>query len=180
MERVALPSKTTCTDFLLELDKILKTNTTLEEMKIQSGLFLPHSAGEGWEYRQWTGLGPLQQLNVRAVGSGRSPNLRRSFSSSDLTQPQTLLFWDRLFLNGGNKVEVDFKELFSLKKEKGQKLFSLPSFTAPDTEVLQSFSGLDPRLKERLEISDLDQYVEWLGETYRRMMDEVSQYTRKH
>ena len=47
MERVALPSKTTCTDFLLELDNILKTNTTLEEMKIQSGLFLPRSAGEG-------------------------------------------------------------------------------------------------------------------------------------
>ena len=158
MERVALPSKTTCTDFLLELDNILKTNTTLEEMKIQSGLFLPLSAG--WEYCQWTGLGPLQQFNVRAVGSGRSPNLRRSFSSSDLTQPQTLLFWDRLFLYDEDKVEeVDFKELFSLKKEKGQKLFSLPSFTAPDTEVLQSFSGLDPRLKNCLEISDLNQYV---------------------
>ena len=94
METVALPSKTTCTDFLLELDNILKTNTTLEEMKIQSGLFLPLSAGR--EYCQWTGLGPLQQFNVRAVGSGRSPNRRRSFSSSDLTQPQTLLCWDRL------------------------------------------------------------------------------------
>ena len=175
MERVALPSKTTCTDFLLELDNILKTNTTLEEMKIQSGLFLPLYAGKGMEYCQWTGLGPLQQFNVRAVGSGRSPNLRRSFSSSDLTQPQTLLFWDRqLIYYGGNKVEVDFKNLFSLKKEKGQKLFSLPSFTAPDTEVLQSFSGLDPCLKECLEISDLNQYVD------RGMMDEVSRYTRKH
>ena len=182
MERVALPSKTTCTDFLLELDNILKTNTTLEEMKIQSGLFLPHSAGEGWEYCQWTGLGPLQQFNVRAVGSGRSPNLRRSFSSSDLTQPQTLLFWDRLcILYVGNKVEeVDFKKLFSLKKEKGQKLFSLPSFTAPDTEVLQSFSGLDPRLKECLEISDLNEYVEWLRGTCWDMMDEVSQFTMIH
>ena len=97
-----------------------------------------------------------------AVGSGRSPNLRRSFSSSDLTQPQTLLFWDRLLyaIYGWYKVEeVDFKELFSLKKEKGQKLFSLPSFTAPDTEVLQSFSGLDPRLKECLEISHLNEYI---------------------
>ena len=183
MERVALPSKTTCTDFLLELDNILKTNTTLEEMKIQSGLFLPPSAGE-WEYCQWTGLGPLQQFNVRAVGSGRSPNLRRSFSSSDLTQPQTLLFWDRL-LYGGNKeedkvVEVDFKKLLSLKKEKGQKLFSLPSFTAPDTEVLQSFSGLDPRLKECLEISDLNEYVEKLRGSCWEMMEEVSRYTRKH
>ena len=185
MERVALPSKTTCTDFLLELDNILKTNTTLEEMKIQSGLFLPLSAGEGWK---WTGLGPLQQFNVRAVGSGRSPNLRRSFSSSDLTQPQTLLFWDRQFIYVGSMVfgyglyneEVDFKKLFSLKKEKGQKLFSLPSFTAPDTEVLQSFSGLDPRLKECLEISYLNQYVRWLRNTCWGMMVELSRYTREH
>ena len=174
MERVALPSKTTCTDFLLELDNILKTNTTLEVMKIQSGLFLPHSAGEGWEYCQWTGLGPLQQFNVRAVGSGRSPNLRRSFSSSDLTQPQTLLFWDRQLYLTSDVEEVDFKKLFSLKKE---KLFSLPSFTAPDTEVLQSFSGLDPRLKECLEISHLNQYVEELRESCWSMMVEVSQYT---
>ena len=180
MERVALPSKTTCTDFLLELDNILKTNTTLEEMKIQSGLFLPLSAGAGREYCQWTGLGPLQQFNVRAVGSGRSPNLRRSFSSSDLTQPQTLLFWDRQLYYVGNKEEVVFKQLFSLKKEKGLKLFSLPSFTAPDTEVLQSFFGLDPRLKECLKISDLNEYVEWLRGTCRRMMRELSQYTRKH
>ena len=175
MERVALPSKITCTDFLLELDNILKTNTTLEEMKIQSGLFLPLSTGEGWEYCQWTGLGPLQQFNVRAVGSGRSPNLRRSFSSSDLTQPKTLLFWDRPFEYDEDNVEVYFKKLFSLKKEKGQKLFSLPSFTAPDTEVLQSFSGLDPRLKECLEISDLNQYVERLRGSCRGMMRELSE-----
>ena len=175
MERVALPSKTTCTDFLLKLDNILKTNTTLEEMKIQSGLFLPLSAGEGREYCQWTGLGPLQQFNVRAVGSGRSPNLRRSFSSSDLTQPQTLLFWNRQFWYGGNEVEeVDFKELFSLKKEKGQKLFSLPSFTAPDTQVLQSFSGLDPRLKKCLEISDLNEYVKLLRMTCWGTMKEIA------
>ena len=178
MERVALPIKTTCTDFLLELDNILKTNTTLEVVKIQSGLFLPLSAG--WKYYQWTGLGPLQQFNVGAVGSGRSPNLRRSFSSSDLTQPQTLLFWDRQFIYVGYKVEVDFKELFSLKKEEGQKLFSLPSFTAPETEVLQSFSCLDPRLKECLEISYLNQYVERLRETCWDMMLEVSGYTMRH
>ena len=179
MERVALPSKTTCTDFLLELDNILKTNTSLEEMKIQSGLFLHPSAG--WKYCQWTGLGPLQQFNVRAVGSGRSPNLRRSFSSSDLTQPLTLLFWDRQLYYADTEVEeVDFKKLFSLMKEKGQKLFSLPSFTAPDTEVLQSFSGLDPRLKECLEISDLNQYVNRLRERCWAMMRELSEYTRKH
>ena len=174
MERVPLPGKTTCTDFLLELNNILKDNTTLEEMKIQSGLFLPLSAGEGGKYCQWTGLGPLQQFNVGAVGSGMSPNLRRSFSSSDLTQPQTTLFWGRWFSYSSYPKEVDFKELFSKRKEEGKKLFSLPSFTAPDTEVLQSFSGLDPRLKECLDISH--QYVERLGKTYWGMLEEVTEY----
>ena len=191
MERVPLPGKTTCTDFLLELNNILKDNTTLEEMKIQSGLFLPLSAGEDGDYCQWTGLGPLQQFNVGAVGSGMSPNLRKSFSSSDLTQSQTTLFWDRQFSSPlpprwspfipgprppsimdrmfGYSKEVNFKKLFSKRKEEGKKLFSLPSFTAPDTEVLQSFSGLDPRLKECLEISHLHQYVKRLKETYKKM-----------
>ena len=159
---VPLPGKTTCTDFILELNDILKDNTTLEEIKIQCGLFLPLSAGRYGGYFQWTGLGPLQQFNVGAVRSGMSPNLRRSFSSSDLTQPQTQLFWNRQFLSSSEEqeeqieqTEIDFKKLFSKRKEEGKKLFSLPSFTAPDTAVLQSFSGLDPRLKECLEISDL-------------------------
>ena len=184
MERVPLPGKTTCTDFLLELNNILKDNTTLEEMKIQSGLFLPLSAGEHWEYCQWTGLGPLQQFNVGAVGSGMSPNLRRSFSSSDLTQPQTTLFWDKCLSSYGTQPQtfaseeggIDFKELFSKRKEEGKKLFSLPSFSAPDTEVLQSFSGLDPRLKECLEISHLHQYVERLKWTYWGMLKELAEY----
>ena len=175
MERDLLPGKTTCTDFLLELNNILKDNTTLEKMKIQSGLFLPLSAGEDGEYCQWTGLGPLQQFNVGAVGSGMSPNLRRSFSSSDLTQPRTTTFWVRpiLYIYGSAHKQVDFKELFSKRKEEGKKLFSLPSFTAPDTEVLQSFSGLDPRLKECLKISHLHQYVERLRETFSQLMIKV-------
>ena len=153
VEIVPLQSKTTTTDFLLELNNILKNNTTLEEMKIQSGLFLPLSVSAGGEgrYCQWTGLGPLQQFNVGAVASGMSPNLRRSFSLSDLTQPQTQLFWDT-YSDYGVNAEVDFNKLFSMRKEEGKKLFSGPSFTAPDTPVLQSFSGLDPRLKECLEI----------------------------
>ena len=204
MERATLPDKTTCTDFLLELNNILKDNTTLYHMYIQSGLFLPlsfykhneprqltdlsHTPFGQEEYLQWTGLGPLQQFNVRAVGSGRSPNLRRSFSSSDLTQPQTLLFWDQIFLllgqqyyySSGSTV-VDFTKLFSKKKEEGKKLFSLPSFTAPDTEVLQSFSGLDPRLKQCLGISQLyKKYVVGLRITYKAMMEEFSWYMRRH
>ena len=179
MERDTLSSKTTCTDFLLELNNILKHNTTLEEMKIRSGLFLPLSAGVYGEFCKWTGLGPLQQFNVGAVGSGLSPNLRKSFSLSDLTQPQTLLFWDRQFPYVSNqKVEVDFKKLFFKRKEKGKKLFSLPSFTAPDTEVLQSFSGLDPRLKECLEMSDLHEYVEMLKGICLGMLREVGEFMR--
>ena len=181
-ERVALPDKTTCTDLLLELNNILKDNTILDEMDIQSGLFLPLSTDGHDEYHQWTGVGPLQQFNVGAVGSGRSPNLRRSFSSSDMTQPQTLLFWDQqLSTTYFSPDEVDFKRLFSRRKEEGKNLFSLPSFTAPDTEVLQSFSGLDPRLKQCLRISQLNEkYVERLRDTYWRMLVEVSQYVRRH
>ena len=179
MEGVALPDKTTCTDFLLELNNILKDNTTLKEMKIQSGLFLPLSAGE-FQYCQWTGLGPLQQFNMRAVGSGMSPNLRRSFSSSDLTQPRTTLFWDKQFhYMHSSELEVNFKKLFSKREEEGKKLFSLLSFTAPDTEILHSFSGLDPRLKECLDISDLHQYVERLRDTCWGMLGELKKIINK-
>ena len=163
MERVPLPGKTTCTDFLLELNNILKDNTTLEEMNIQSGLFLPLSAGKDGEYCQWTGLGPLQQFNVGAVGSGLSPNLRRSFSSSDLTQPKTTHFWERQppWTHSSVLKQMNYEMLFVLRKTEGKKLFSRPSFTAPDTEVLQSFSGLDPRLKKCLGVSRLP-YLEGL------------------
>ena len=176
MEIVPLPSKTTPTDFLLEINNILKDNTTLEEMYIQSGLFLPLSlsAGGDGEYCQWTGLGPLQQFNVGAVASRMSPNLRKSFSISDLTQPQTQLFWDRKsYYDYGVNAEVNFKKLFSRRKVERNKLFSGPSFTATDTQVLHSFSGLDPRLKECLEISHLQQYVDTLKYTYWKMLDTV-------
>ena len=77
-----------------------------------------------------------------------------------MTQPQTLLIWKQSL---EQEDEVDFKKLFSKRKEEGKKLFSLPSFTAPDTEVLQSFSGLDPRLKQCLGISQLiDKYLKLL------------------
>ena len=176
METVPLPSKTTPTDFILELDNILQDNTTLEGMGIQFGLFLPLSAGGDGEYCQWTGLGPLQQFNVGAVASGMSPNLRRSFSSSDLTQPQNQLYWYKRFsFSGSSSIpEVNFKELFSKREEEGKKLFSLPSFTAPDTNVLKSFSGLDPRLKGCLGLSHLNEYVKRLRETYVHMMVECN------
>ena len=180
METVPLPDKITPTDFLLELNNILKDNTTLEEMKIRCGVFFPlsDSAGGYGRYYRWTGLGPLQQFNVGAVASGMSPNLRRSFSLSDLTQPQTQLFWSRPAIQR-LRYRVDFKKLFSKRQKEGKKLFSLPSFTAPDTGVLQSFSGLDPRLNECLGISDLHQYVEDHKEYYRSMLEDFARYMQK-
>ena len=182
MQSVPLLSKVTCTEFLLELNQILTENTILEEIKIQSGLFLPLSASESGDYCQWTGLGPLQQFNMGAVGSGMSHNLRRSFSSSDLTQPKRLLFWDKQYKRYYYQEEyynVDFKNLFSLRKVMGKKLFSRPSFTAPDTDILQSFSHLDPRLKECL-VSHLHQHVEIVKETFQEMMRELTEYIQQH
>ena len=157
-------------------------------MSIQSGLFLPLPAGEYlggvyYDYCQWTGLGPLQQFNVGAVASGMSPNLRRSFSLSDLTQPQNQLFWDKPFpfSYSSSIPEVNLKELFSKREEEGKKLVSLPPFTAPDTNVLKSFSGLDPRLKGCLGLSYLNKYVEMLRETYVGMMEECNkQLSHRH
>ena len=158
-------------DFLLELNRILKDNRTLEGIKIQCGLFLPLSAGEHGEYCQWTGHGPLEQFNLRAVCSGISPTLRRSFS---LTQSQTFLFWDNwLSFVGPRKVfEVDFKKLF--RKHRKKVMFTRPSFTAPDTQLLRPFLSLDHRLKEYLEISDFHQYLDRLKGTFQGVMKEVS------
>ena len=55
------PGKITCTEFLLELNNILKDNSTLEEVKFQSGLFHSLSADVN---DVWIGFEPLQQFNV--------------------------------------------------------------------------------------------------------------------
>ena len=180
MKLVPLPNRASCTDFLLELNNILKTNTTLEGISIQSGLFLPLSVLADGKYHQWTGLGPLGQFNAGAVSRCVSPDLRRSFSSSDLLQRHSTLFWRQLRREHEQDVEVDFKRFFDLREAQGGKLFSHPSFTAPDTEVLQSFSGLDPRLKECLEISYLHQNVEMLKKTYWGMLREAKFSVRYH
>ena len=177
VKQFLLPSKTTCTDFLLQLNTILKDNVTLNDVKLQSGLFLPLSAGKHCEYCQWTGLGPLQQFNVGAVARGTSPNLRRSFSSSDLTTPQTLHFWDRRFGYYFDVPEVNFTGFFSRRKAKGKDSLSVPSFTASDTTIFHAFSSLDSRLKECLEISHLKDYVEELRETCWGVLREVSMTT---
>ena len=194
LDSILQPGKTTCTQFLLELNNFLKDNTSLEKVMFQSGLFHPLSADVHDLFSGWRGFEPLQQFNVGAVGSGISPNLKRSFSSSDLTHPETCIIKEnidkiqifqhnvskmKLLLLNKNQypredqeqnVDIDFKQLFSKRRERETCL----SFTAPDTDILQSFSGLDPRLKECLEISHLQQYVEKFRKTYFKMLRDVA------
>ena len=159
VERGPLPGKTTCTDFVLELSNILKENTTLEMLKISCGLIPPisESVDRPGEYVLWPGK--FQQFNVGAISSDISPNLRRSFSLSDLTHPHVHFYWKFLF-------NTDFKKfVFSMVKEEEHYFFSPPSFTAPDINLLQPFSGLDPRLQECLGIPLLHQYVDKFKDT---------------
>ena len=178
MKIVPLSSKITCTSFLLSLNNILRHNTSLKDVQIQCGLFLPLTTGGCRECYQWTGLGPLSQFNLGAISRGTPPNIRRSFSSSNLTEPQTNIFWWRQYMpTVPEYADVCFNNIFSRKKP-GERSFSLLSFTAPDTDILQSFSGLDPRLKECLGISDLHQYKNTLIETYYGMMNELSLHSQ--
>ena len=98
MKIVPLSSKITCTSFLLSLNNILRHNTSLKDVQIQCGLFLPLTTGGCRECYQWTGFGPLSQFNLGAISRGTPPNIRRSFSSSNLTEPQTNIFWWRQYM----------------------------------------------------------------------------------
>ena len=172
MEKYYFPTRMTCTDFILELNSILKDNASLETISIQSDFFFPLTES-GWF--EWTGLGPLQQFNAGAIASDRPTCLRRSLSLSDLTQPKTRIVWRNMLIGAdyNPNIQVDFTQYFFVKQKKGEKLFSLPSLTAPDCDLLQSFSSLDHRLKDTLKISELDQYVETLQCTYQGMLQSL-------
>ena len=175
-----LPDKTTITELLLSMNDILKHNSTVETVDIKSGLFLPLSPDHHRRAQQWTGLGPLQQFNLGAISRGMPPNLRRSFSSSDLTQPKTIPFWKREFVvsKGKKQGHIDFKRLFlAKKKKKGKKL---RSFTAPDTPVLQSFTDVDHRLHQCLGISDLEPLRRTITGTCLGVLEEVAEHIRRH
>ena len=159
------PSETASSEFLLKLNNFLKDNTTLEEAKLQSDLFRSLSADVYNLFHGLRGFEPLQQFNVGAFGSGISPNLKRSFSSSDLThprikkkltKPRRCVGKKRKLRNNQyprkdqeQKIDINFTQLFSKRKRKRGTCLS---FTAPDTNNLQPFSGIDPRIKPCLEI----------------------------
>ena len=170
IKEVTLARKTTCTEFLMKLNNIVKQNNTLETMNIKSGLFQPITAGEDGEYCQWTGHGPLQQFNMATVASGVCPQLKKSFSLSDLViQPQANLYWDRKL------DEAEFGCCYVPEEEQknvnqlSMREHGIVSFTSPESRVLQSFSDLDPRIRECLGISNLVPYVIKIVETFRAM-----------
>ena len=175
VENIHLPNIATCTSFLLEMSDILKDNTTLKELSIWSGsIFSIVKPAKGCIWRKFTGNGPLQQFNMSSIESLTPHTLRRSYSLSDLSQPQTDIVWRGEFMFNVEstirhvmpkceKAEeyseaIPWKDVFEqfYSKRKGEgKNCSSPSYTAPDTDgILQSFAHLDPRLKECLGISD--------------------------
>ena len=175
MDAVALPRKITSAGFLLELNEILKTNRTLT-MSIRSELFWPFLLDFNILAVKREKLRPtavlnrsilllcLQQFNAGIIRSGIPPKLKRSYSSSDLNQPQISHFsyranWCGTEITANKSLEycvtdanrnsrsliTQLNMLLCGRKQTG-RLYSIPSFTAPDTDMLQPLSKLDPRL----------------------------------
>ena len=175
VENIPLPNIATCTSFLLEMNDILKDNTTLKELSIWSGsVFSIVKPAKGHIWRKFTGHGPLQQFNMSSIESLTPHTLRRSYSLSDLSQLQTDTLWHGEFMFNVDSTirhvmpkckkaeeyseaipwKYVFEQFYSTRKREGKNCSSL-SYTAPDTDgILQSFVHLDPRLKECLGISD--------------------------
>ena len=171
VQYIPLPNIATCTSFLLEMNDILRNNTTLRDLDIRSESVV--KPFEELEWTKFTGHGPLQQFNMTSIESLTPPTLRRSYSLSDLSQPQTDIFWRGTFERNvastlkpmevmrstKERLEEDamvipWKEVFQ-RFFQGKKSCSNPSYTAPDTDgIFHLFTHLNPRLKECLGISD--------------------------
>ena len=168
---IPLPNIATCTSFILEMNDILRNNTALRDLDIRSGFVV--KPFKKFKWTKFTGHGPLQQFNMSSIESLTPHTLRRSYSLSDLSQPQTDIFWHGTFERNVASTLIPREVMRSTKERleedamvipwkdvfqrffQGKKSCSSPSYTAPDTDgILQSFAHLDPRLKECLGISD--------------------------
>ena len=147
LKEVPLPNRATSTDIILGLNDILKENNTLKGLYITTGLF-----------RQWTSdkliklveYEPFAQFNVRRIRNGTAHGLRKSYSLSDLTPLNTTVSHVVDDDDRGIGREVVLRRW---KKQRMKMCYNI-SFTAPDTDILTSFSHLDPRLKKCLGITD--------------------------
>ena len=149
VERNILPTKITCTEFLLELNDILKQNNTLETMTIEVKLFHPVDPILFAGFAPWTGRGPLEQFNIQAVGSDTPPHIKKSFSLPDLAETQCDLYcWRNIIVS-------------PLQNKTSKHQSTYYAFTSPDrTGIIQAFSHLDPRLKECLQITEKSRHLE--------------------
>ena len=160
LKEVPLPNRATSTDIILSLNDILKENNTLEKLDISTGLFQHWTSDELIRLVEYE---PFAQFNVGKIRNGTAHGLRRSYSLSDLTPLNTTVSH---VVDGDNKRgKIDITRVFVLyrrsyvglrqrKKQRMKMCHNILSFTAPDTDILTSFSHLDPRLMECLGITD--------------------------
>ena len=148
LKEVSLPNRATCTDIILGLNDILKENNTLEKLSIDTGLF------QDWRSDKLIRLveyEPFAQFNVRRIRNGTAHGLRRSYSLSDLTPLNTTVSH---VADYDERVRFGIrKAILRQRKELRMKMCYNISFTAPDTDILTSFSHLHPRLKKCLGIT---------------------------
>ena len=166
LKEVPLPNRATCTDIILSLNDILKENNTLKTFIISTGLFQHWSSDELIKLVEYE---PFAQFNVGRIRNGTAHGLRRSYSLSDLTPLNTtvshvvdddeiVMFDIRKALRQREPLRglFDRRKAFlrQRKKQRMKMCYNIISFTAPDTDILTSFSHLDPRLQECLGITD--------------------------
>ena len=158
LKEVPLPNRATCTDIILGLNDILKENDTLEKLSISTGLFQHWTSDKLIKLVEYE---PFAQFNVGRIRNGTAHGLRRSYSLSDLTPLNTTV--SHVVDDDGKIYKTTFthvgmfyiREVFlrQRKKQRMKMCYNI-SFTAPDTDILTSFSHLDPRLKKCLCITD--------------------------
>ena len=147
LKEVPLPNRATCTDIILSLNDILKENNTLERLDISTGLFQDWRSDELIRLVEYE---PFAQFNVGRIRNGTAHGLRRSYSLSDLTPLNTTVS----HVVDDDDRGIGRKAILRRWKKQRMKMCYNISFTAPDTDILTSFSHLDPRLMECLGITD--------------------------
>ena len=147
LKEVPLPNRANCTDIILGLNDILKENNTLKTFIISTGLFQLWTSDKLIRLVEYE---PFAQFNVGRIRNGTAHGLRRSYSLSDLTPLNTTVSH---VVDDDERV-IGRKAILRQRKKQRMKMCYIISFTAPDTDILTSFSHLDTRLQECLGITD--------------------------
>ena len=164
-EQISLFSTASTTSVLLELNNFLKTNSTLINLRIESGMLRPNLLEYTLPYCyeavsiDHCRVTPFRQFSAEYLASDIIPTkLKRSHSEADLLQEPSETDYserDSYIYNPVYRHHRDavFQQLFLTRRNKGKKCSAMPSFTAPDIDLLQPLSHLDPRLQECLGVT---------------------------